>query len=109
MWYVSLFQLEKLAVARNTIEVGHGITFKDTMVLAMMVMMLMEWDYACELWPPKDWLLIPQVIYKNEEPCWNDIDRGKHLIHKSELSGNPTICHLVAKQEEVAKEIMNLA
>jgi hypothetical protein len=31
------------------------------------------------------------------------------LIHPPELSGNPTSSHLVAKQEELAKEIMNLA
>jgi hypothetical protein len=36
------------------------------------------------------------------------ISMGK-LIHPPELSGNPTSSHLVAKQEELAKEIMNLA
>jgi hypothetical protein len=38
-----------------------------------------------------------------------DIGRGKLLIRPPELSINPTSSHLVTKQEEVAKEIMNLA
>jgi hypothetical protein len=29
---------------------------------------------------------IPQVIYEHGEPLWNAIDRGKLLIHPSELS-----------------------
>jgi hypothetical protein len=41
------------------------------------------------------------------EPWWNDIDRKKVLIRPSELSGNPTSSHLVAKQEELEKEIIN--
>jgi hypothetical protein len=34
--------------------------------------------------------------------------RGKLKIHPPELSDNPTSSHLVAKQEELAKEMMNL-
>jgi hypothetical protein len=40
------------------------------------------------------------------EPWWNDIDRKKLLIRPPELSGNPTSSHLVAKQEELEKEII---
>jgi hypothetical protein len=40
---------------------------------------------------------------------WNDIDRGNLLIRPPELSGNSTISHIVTKQEELAREIMNLA
>jgi hypothetical protein len=29
-------------------------------------------------------------IYEHGEPWWNDINRGKFLIHPPELSGNPT-------------------
>jgi hypothetical protein len=47
------------------------------------------------------------VIYEYEEPWWNDIDKGKFLIHPPELSDNPTSSHLVAKQEELAKKINN--
>jgi hypothetical protein len=47
-------------------------------------------------------LFIPQVIYEQGEPWWNDTDRTKLLIHPPELSGNPTNSHLVAKQEELA-------
>jgi hypothetical protein len=28
---------------------------------------------------------MPQVIYKHGEPLWNDINKGKLLIHPSEL------------------------
>jgi hypothetical protein len=45
----------------------------------------------------------PQVIYEYREPQWNDTDRGKLLIHPSELSGNPISSHLVAKQEEIGE------
>jgi hypothetical protein len=48
-------------------------------------------------------------IYEHEEPWWKDIDRGKLLIRSPELSGKPTSSHLVAKLEELAKEIMNLS
>jgi hypothetical protein len=30
-------------------------------------------------------LFIPQVIYEHGEPWWNDISRGKLLIHPPEL------------------------
>jgi hypothetical protein len=49
------------------------------------------------------------VIYEHEEPWWKDIDWGKLLIRPPELSGKPTSSHLVAKLEELAKEIMNLS
>jgi hypothetical protein len=35
--------------------------------------------------------------------------RGKHPIHQPEFSGNPTSSHLIAEQDEKAKEIMNFA
>jgi hypothetical protein len=49
------------------------------------------------------------VIYEHGEQWWNDINRGKLPIHPPELSGNPTSDHLVAKQEELMKEIMHFA
>jgi hypothetical protein len=30
------------------------------------------------------------VIYEHGEPWWNDVDRGKLMIHPSQLSGNRT-------------------
>jgi hypothetical protein len=55
-------------------------------------------------------LFIPQVIYEHGKPWWNDIDRRKTpdlstraLEHSYEQS------HLVAKQEELVKEMMNVA
>jgi hypothetical protein len=42
------------------------------------------------------------VIYKHEEPWWNDVNRGNLLIHPPELWQS-----LVAKQEELVKEMMN--
>jgi hypothetical protein len=55
-----------------------------------MTIMMMGWDYVSELQPPTGLLFIPQVIYEHVESWMNDIDRGKLLIHPSELSGNPT-------------------
>jgi hypothetical protein len=49
------------------------------------------------------------VIYELGEPWWNDIDRGRLQTLPSQLSVIPTSRHLKAKQEEVVKEIMNLA
>jgi hypothetical protein len=49
------------------------------------------------------------VIYAHGVPWWNDVDGRNLLIHPPELSGNPTSRHLVAKQEEPVKEIMNFA
>jgi hypothetical protein len=43
------------------------------------------------------------------EPWWNNIDRGIFLIRPPELSSNPNSSHLVANEEELEKEIMNLA
>jgi hypothetical protein len=54
-------------------------------------------------------LFIPQVIYEHGESLCNDIDRGRLLIRPPELSDNHNSSHLVAKQEELAKEIMDLA
>jgi hypothetical protein len=34
--------------------------------------------------------LIPQVIYEHGPPWWNDINKGKLLIHPPVLSDNPT-------------------
>jgi hypothetical protein len=52
-------------------------------------------------------LLIPHVIYEHEEPWWSD--RGKLLICPPELYGNPISSHLVEKQEQQVKGMMNLA
>jgi hypothetical protein len=54
-------------------------------------------------------LFISQVINEYREPWCNDINRGELLIRPPELSGNPTGSHLVAKKEELVKEMMNLA
>jgi hypothetical protein len=46
------------------------------------------------------------VTYEYGEPRRNDIDRRNIPIRPQELSGNPTSNHLVAKQDELAMEIM---
>jgi hypothetical protein len=74
-----------------------------------MMMMLMECDYVCGLQPTTDLLFILQVIYERGVPWWSDIDRVKLLILAPELSGIPTSSHIVAKKEDLAKEILNLA
>jgi hypothetical protein len=48
-------------------------------------------------------------LHEHREPWWNNIDRGKPPIRPPKLSGNPASSHLVAKQEELAKEIINFA
>jgi hypothetical protein len=54
-------------------------------------------------------LFITQVIHEHGEQCWNDTDKGKLLIPLPELSGNPSSSHLVAKQGELVKEMVNFA
>jgi hypothetical protein len=54
-------------------------------------------------------LFIPQVIYEHGEPWLNKVNKEKLLIRLPEPSGNHTSSHLVAKQEELAKEIINFA
>jgi hypothetical protein len=54
-------------------------------------------------------LFIPQVIYEHGEPWWIDIDRENITTDPPELSGNSTSSHLLAKQEELVKEMMTFA
>jgi hypothetical protein len=49
------------------------------------------------------------VIYEYEEPWQDDIDREEFLTLPPELSGNPISSRLVAKQEELAKKMINSA
>jgi hypothetical protein len=58
----------------------------NTMMM-MVIFVSMRWGYVFELRPPPGLLFIPQVMYKNEEPWRNDIDRGKLLIRPQEFSG----------------------
>jgi hypothetical protein len=51
----------------------------------------------------------PPGVYKYGEPWWNDINREKLLILPPDLSDNPTSSHLVAKQGDLANEMMNFA
>jgi hypothetical protein len=50
-------------------------------------------------------LFIPEVIYEDGGPLWNDID----MIRPTQLSGNPTSRHLVANRRNFTEEMMNLA
>jgi hypothetical protein len=77
--------------------------------MMMMMMISMGLEYVSELRPPSGLLLIPQVRYKHGEPWWKDIDRVKVVIRPPQLSGNPTSSHLVGKQEDLEKEIINFA
>jgi hypothetical protein len=54
-------------------------------------------------------LFIPQVICEHGEPWWNDIDSLNFLICPPKVSGNPTSSHLVLRQGELGKKMMNLA
>jgi hypothetical protein len=53
--------------------------------------MSMGWDDVSELRPQTGLLFIPQVIYENGEPRWNDIDRVKAKNSDKNMSQ----CHLV--------------
>jgi hypothetical protein len=53
--------------------------------------------------------LITQVIHEHGEASCNGIDRGNLLIRPPELSENATVNHLVAKQEELVKEMLKFA
>jgi hypothetical protein len=46
-------------------------------------------------------LFFPQVVHEYEEPWLNDTDRVKLLIRPTDISGNPTSSHPLAKQEEL--------
>jgi hypothetical protein len=72
----------------------------------MELMMIMS--MGCRLLPPVSLLVISQVIYEHKEPWWNDIDKGILQIRPPELSCKPANSHLVAKQEKLLKEMMNL-
>jgi hypothetical protein len=53
-------------------------------------------------------LFIPQVIYEHVEPWWN-INGKTPDSSTTALWQSYQQSHLVAKQEELSKEIMNLA
>jgi hypothetical protein len=70
--------------------------------------MSMGLEYVSELRLPTGLLFIPQVIYEHGESWWNDTDREKSSFdHQRPLE--ILTSHLVAKQEELAKKIINFA
>jgi hypothetical protein len=58
--------------------------------------------------PPTGLLFIPHVIYVYGELWWNDIYGGTP-DSSSDLSGNLFSSHLVAKQEEMAQEMIKFS
>jgi hypothetical protein len=68
--------------------------------------MSMGRKYASKPQPPTGLLLTLQMIYEHGEPYCNAVDWGKLLICPPEPSGNTNSSHLVAKQEELTKEMM---
>jgi hypothetical protein len=70
----------------------------------------MGWDFISEMWPPLGLLFIPRLIYEYGQQWWNDdVDKWKLPICPPELWQFYHLSNLVAKQDEMAKEIMNLA
>jgi hypothetical protein len=67
------------------------------------------WDTVSELRSPAGLFFIPQAKSELKEHGWSDVDRVNLLIRPPELSRNPRSSHLVAKQNKLAKEMMNLA
>jgi hypothetical protein len=53
-----------------------------------MIIMSMELHYVSELRPPTGLFFNPHVTYEYGEP-WQNIDRGKSLVHQPELSVKP--------------------
>jgi hypothetical protein len=46
------------------------------MMIIVIMIMSIRYDYVSELRPPISMFFIHQVIYKHVESWWNDIDRG---------------------------------
>jgi hypothetical protein len=67
----------------------------------------MKRGYVSELQPPMAILLISQMIFEHGGRWWDYIDRRKLLILQPGLSGNSISSDLEAKQDEIAKNIMN--
>jgi hypothetical protein len=86
----------------------HHVMVLTNRCLMIIIIMTMGRHYVSKLRPRTGLFFIPHAIYEHREPRWNDIDRVKLQIRPPEFSLNSTNSHLVAKQEEVAKEIMNL-
>jgi hypothetical protein len=74
-------------------------------MVMIMIIVSMRRDYVCELPLPVGLLFIPEVIYEHGEPRWNYIDRRNPLIRPPELWQSYQQSRLVAKLEELAKEI----
>jgi hypothetical protein len=51
----------------------------------------------------------PKWYNEYGDAWWNGIGMGKLLIRLPDLSGNHTSSHLVAEQDELAEEVLNLA
>jgi hypothetical protein len=66
------------------------LIFKELLLLFMS----MGWDYISELRPPMDLLNIPQMIYEDGEPRWNDIDRGNLKNCEKNLSECHSVHHM---------------
>jgi hypothetical protein len=77
--------------------------------MLMMIMIMSMGETVSELLPPTCLLFIPQEIYELGEPWGNDTDRVRHLIDPPGLWQSYQHIYLVAKQEELAKKIINLA
>jgi hypothetical protein len=70
---------------------------RQRIISFFLLFMSMGWDYVSEHQSPTGLLLIPQVIYKNGEPRWNDMDRGEP--NDSEKSHSH--CHFVHQKSHM--------
>jgi hypothetical protein len=70
------------------------------------MIMSMGWNYVSELLPP---IVHPPTWYMSMENHGGMISTGEDSWFVHQSSGNPTSSWLVAKEEELAKEILDFA
>jgi hypothetical protein len=75
----------------------------------MMIIISTCRDYVYKLRPPKGLLFFPQTIHEHGEPWWIDIDRKTPESSTRPFWQSYQQSYLVAKQEGLAKKIMNFA
>jgi hypothetical protein len=103
------FHAQRTVVWKHALrEYWYGCTWSSWSIRGPLIMS-MGWEYVSELRQSTALLPIPLEIYEHAALWWNDIDRGSFLFVHQRSLWNHTSSHLLEKQEELAKEIINLA
>jgi hypothetical protein len=73
------------------------------MMMMIIIIMSVGWDYVSELRPPKGLFFIPRMIYEQREPRWNDANKeNSWFFHHSSLAvvpSHPIACRSDGRQE----------